>query len=119
MMFCQSGEISPNLVTLLNNILYSSFVFDYYSDLELTFEYYNGAFVNTSSNESIPDSGSASGEGCSDITRQPDEYRTAFFTNLCCIAVPLVIFYVMCAREILVRLVKLERRLKASIRHKF
>jgi hypothetical protein len=52
----------------------------------------------------------SSGEGCSDIIRQPDEYRTAFFTNLCCIAVPLHIFYVMCARELLIRLRKLEAR---------
>ena len=57
----------------------------------------------------------SSREACADITRQPDEYRTAFFTNLTCIAVPLLIFYVMCARELLVRLVKLEDRVKEQI----
>jgi hypothetical protein len=57
----------------------------------------------------------SSNQGCADIVRQPNEYRTAFFTNLGCIAVPLVIFYVMCARELLVRLVKLEDRIKGRI----
>jgi hypothetical protein len=57
----------------------------------------------------------SSGEGCADISRQPDEYRTAFFTNLTCIAVPLLIFYVMCARELLVRLCKLEDQVKERI----
>ena len=98
---------------------YSSFVYDYYSDLELTFEYYNGAFVDEALklNDSARAGNvtEASGEGCSDITRQPNEFRTAFITNLCCIAVPLVIFYVMCARELLVWLIKVENQVKARI----
>jgi hypothetical protein len=70
--------------------MFCSFVYDYYSDFELTFEYYNGAFVATNGSNPLPLENETSGEGCSDITRMPNEYRTAFYTNLCCILVPLV-----------------------------
>ena len=89
--------------------------------MALTIEYYDGAFVdealilNGSDSAAVGNLSEASGEGCSDIIRQPNEFRTAFITNLCCIAVPLVIFYVMCARELLVWLQKLEKRFNHRI----
>lgn len=52
---------------------------------------------------------------CADIVRESPEYRTAFIVNILCIAVPLFIFYVMCAREFLIRLRKLENRMRKKI----
>jgi len=52
---------------------------------------------------------------CVDIVRESPEYRTAFGVNLLCITVPLIIFYVMCAREFFVRLRKLEERVKKKV----
>jgi hypothetical protein len=56
---------------------------------------------------------------CADIVRESPEYRTAFIVNILCIAVPLFIFYVMCAREFLVRLQKLEKRMRSKISSDF
>lgn len=89
-----------------------TFVFDYYSDLELIFEYYrSSSFMVT--NYTIPSSQDPNEDcendanlecydhKCHDIQRTPAEYTTAFVTNVACICIPLVIFYCTCARELL------------------
>ncbi len=44
--------------------------------------------------------GPSAADFCIDITRTSNEYRTAFFVNIVCIALPICIFYFMCAREL-------------------
>jgi hypothetical protein len=41
------------------------------------------------------------GNKCQDITRTPAEYRTAFITNVACMALAMLVSYVMCVRELL------------------
>ncbi len=112
----------------------STFVYDYYSDIELTLEYYNGSTFSRGDADSVyrriisgllrdknpceegqyPLYEEAGGEEgrkvickfveesmgseCYDIKRTPQEYRTAFITNIISISLPVLIFYAMCAR---------------------
>ena len=126
------------LIPLIFSI--STFVFDYYSDFELSYEYYINAFTNalpfaneTLKNTSEPTQNPCQSNGthvlvptesfkkcwlqwqlekmkehslqnvdrehCVDITRNAEEYRTAFFFNIICISLPILVFYVMCFKE--------------------
>ena len=126
------------LIPLIISI--STFVFDYYSDFELSHEYYMNAFTNVLplNNETLkntskpiqnpcPNNGThvlvptesfkkcwlqwqlekmkehslqnVDREYCVDITRNAEEYRTAFITNIICISLPILVFYVMCFKE--------------------
>ena len=40
-------------------------------------------------------------QNCTDITRTPSEYRTAFITNIVCMCSAMLVSYVMCVRELL------------------
>lgn len=73
------------------------------TDLELSLEYYykSSFIVNESKVLSTMDDPNRVFDTCYDIERTPSEYKTAFLINVVCIALPLVIFYCMCAREIL------------------
>ena len=142
----------------------SSFVYDYYSDIELTLEYFqkstfavddatanpggpsqpivdsqfrrpchyadfnsthaiilkaasdNCSYTHTASSSSWPASTRSSvvpyaaPTSCMDIERTPEEYRTAFVTNIVCFTLPLLIFFAMCARELLPAVHRLDAR---------
>ena len=45
---------------------------------------------------------------CMDIKRTPEDYRSAFLTNITLIILPLVIFFNMCAREMLPTVKKID-----------
>jgi hypothetical protein len=132
----------------------ATFIYDYYSDIELTLEYYAGSTLNLASAGAVTNDSLAafsdlacqdglrvsafnsshvvfskdelgallsewhkcarqrltlgpainvtdSEEECADIVRSPEEYLTAFIVNLVCIALPLISFFCMCARELL------------------
>eukprot|EP00095_Tigriopus_kingsejongensis_P004696 maker-scaffold276_size226481-snap-gene-0.17 protein:Tk04696 transcript:maker-scaffold276_size226481-snap-gene-0.17-mRNA-1 annotation:"hypothetical protein" len=89
------------LLPLLLSIF--TFVFDYYSDIDLIIEYYlNSTFAVESviSEPRLGTNGSTIRQGCHDIDRTPEEFTTAFVTNLTCLCIPLVIFLCMCSREL-------------------
>lgn len=89
-----------------------TFVFDYYSDIELTAEYYRQStfnqpddyvklpkcLSNQTANANCTD---YRPETCIDIDRTPHEYRAAFIANVVCLSSPLLVFYCMCSRELL------------------
>ncbi len=94
----------------------STFVYDYYSDIELTLEYYRSSNFSWLRRETFkqcgigdedpecphPDPiGDVGESGCYDIRRTPHEFRIALVTNIVCICLPIAIFYAMCARELL------------------
>lgn len=76
-------------------ISFSTFVYDYYSDIELTLQYYaNSDFViQNVTNTVINDT------DCQDIIRTPSDYQTAFVANLGFLCLPLIILFAMCALE--------------------
>ena len=52
--------------------------------------------------------------GCVDIQRTSEEFRTAFWDNVICIALPIVVFYIMCFQQLWVELKRLEHRRSGS-----
>ena len=80
----------------------STFVYDYYSDFELTFEYYqqwkNPEFAKISTSFISQEDLLLENPDCSNIQRTPEEYRTAFFVNIICICFPFLVFYLMGSR---------------------
>ena len=83
------------LIPLLLSI--ATFVYDYYSDVDLTVQYHE---KSSSSFNSTSESNSTHGK-CYDFDREPNEYLTAFVTNLIFIGLPVAVFVVMGARELL------------------
>ncbi len=94
----------------------------YIPDIELTFTYYwSSSLVSNFSSPALPTalpprnicsfhldtnditcSPQTDDHGpCYDFARTPFEYRTAFITNVVCIALPILTFYAMCSRELL------------------
>ncbi len=105
----------------------SSFVYDYYSDIELTLEYFRSSNFSQHGRETSkqcdvtdesenpgcldPDQVDEVGKfGCYDIRRTPHEFQTALVMNITCICLPLFIFFAMCARELLPLLHHLQDR---------
>ena len=127
-----------------------TFVFDYYSDFELTYEYYQNAFQDGISStlnlshaskmndicqkfnqthfissgellkkcykiwlqqqlDSLRSQQFNQSENCIDIQRTSEEYRTAFFVNIICISLPVLVFYIMCSRELWDKLRQMEQ----------
>ena len=122
----------PLLVSLF------TFVYDYYSDISLTIEYYkrssfnedqqndtesetNGSLCPDRPNMQCPKTILAlqeiysSNGTCTDYELTPDEYRTAFLSNISFILLPLLIFWSMCAREMLPSVQSWDRMISAKV----
>lgn len=84
-----------------------------FADIELSLEYYRKSMDVKEG--TIPITNVTSGTGtstssiCTDIERTPNEYRIALIVNVTCIILPLVIFFFMCARELLPAIQKLDK----------